>query len=177
MQYVAVMVWLLMVAGAAADQPGTGKRSPITEFFVEPVRVVWQSEQGVTDTQALLAPQSGQPLLESRLPPCVITTTRGSTGGVLLDFGREIQGHVRLSTPLTPGKEPVRARVRFGESASEAMADLGGQKNAGNDHAVRDQIVTLPWLGTQTIGPSGFRFVRIDAVDPDTVHLCMQDYL
>ena len=167
MQYVAVMVWLLMVAGAAADQPGTGKRSPITEFFVEPVRVVWQSEQGVSDTQILLAPQPGQPLLESRLPPCVITTTPGSTGGVLLDFGREIQGHVRLSTPLNPGKEPVRARVRFGESASEAMADLGGQKNAGNDHAVRDQMVTLPWLGTQTIGPSGFRFVRIDAIDPD----------
>ncbi len=44
MQYVAVMVWLLIVAGAAADQPGTGKRSPIMEFFVEPVRVVWQSE-------------------------------------------------------------------------------------------------------------------------------------
>jgi alpha-L-rhamnosidase len=61
----------------------------------------------------------------------------------------------------------VRVRVRFGESASEAMAELGGPQNAQNDHAIRDQIVTLPWLGKITLGPSGFRFVRIDAVDPD----------
>ena len=152
---------------ALAEQPGTGKRSPITNFYLDPVRVVWQSERGVSDTKTLLAPHPGQPVLEAPLPPCLIETTPGSTGGVLLDFGREIQGHVQLLTPMAPGKEPVRARIRLGESASEAMAELGGKKNAGNDHAVRDQIVTLPWLGTQTIGPSGFRFVRIDAVDPD----------
>ena len=46
------------------------------------------------------------------------------------------------------------------------MAELGGTQNAQNDHAIRDQIVTLPWLGKITVGPSGFRFVRIDAVDP-----------
>ena len=156
-----------LAAAATAEQPGAARRSPITEFSIDPVRVVWQSERGVSDTNTLLAPHAGQPVLESPLPPCQIETTAGSTGGLLLDFGREIQGHVQLFTPLTPGKEPVRARIRLGESASEAMADLGGTKNAGNDHAVRDQVVTLPWLGTQTIGPSGFRFVRIDAVDPD----------
>ena len=156
-----------LAAVATADQPGPAKRSPIAEFYVDPVRVVWQSERGVSDTKTLLAPHPGQPVLEAPLPPCLIETTPGSTGGLLLDFGREIQGHVQLFTPLTPGKEPVRARIRLGESASEAMADLGGKRNAGNDHAVRDQVVTLPWLGTQTIGPSGFRFVRIDAVDPD----------
>ena len=42
----------------------------------------------------------------------------------------------------------------------------GGAQNAQNDHAIRDQIITLPWLGKITVGPSGFRFVRIDAVDP-----------
>ena len=162
---------VLAVAGLAvfaeAEPPGGARRSPITEFDVDPVRVVWQSERGVTDSNTLLTPQPGQPVLESPRPPCLIETTPGSTGGLLLDFGREIQGHVQLFTPLTPGKEPVRARIRLGESASEAMAELGGKRNAGNDHAVRDQIVTLPWLGTQTIGPGGFRFVRIDAVDPD----------
>ena len=160
--------WLAAVATvAAAAPPAAGTRSPITEFSIDPVRVVWQSDHGVTDTKTLLAPHAGQPVLEAPLPPCLIETTPGSTGGVLLDFGREIQGHVQLFTPLTPGKEPVRARIRLGESASEAMAELGGRTNAGNDHAVRDQVVTLPWLGTQTIGPSGFRFVRIDAVDPE----------
>lgn len=46
------------------------------------------------------------------------------------------------------------------------MAELGGQQNAQNDHALRDQTVELPWLGKKTVGPSGFRFVRLDAVDP-----------
>ena len=57
-------------------------------------------------------------------------------------------------------------RVRFGESVSEAMAELGGKQNAQNDHAMRDQAVTLPWLGKKMVGPSGFRFVRIDNADP-----------
>jgi hypothetical protein len=46
------------------------------------------------------------------------------------------------------------------------MAELGGAANAQNDHALRDQTVRLPWLGKTTVGPSGFRFVRIDNVDP-----------
>ncbi|MFM7184352.1 MAG: family 78 glycoside hydrolase catalytic domain [Planctomycetota bacterium] len=155
-----------MTMTAVAEQPGAAQRSPIAEFYVDPVRVVWQSERGVSEAKTLLEAHPGQPVLEQPLPPCVIETMPGATGGILLDFGREIQGHVQLFTPMAEGKEPVRARVRFGESASEAMADLGGKQNAGNDHAVRDQVVTLPWLGTQTVGPSGFRFVRIDAVDP-----------
>ncbi|MFM9024319.1 MAG: alpha-L-rhamnosidase C-terminal domain-containing protein [Planctomycetaceae bacterium] len=154
---------LASVAGAV--EPVPGKRSPITEFYVDPVRVVWQSDRSVSDAKTLLAPHHGQPVLDESLPPCLLDTTPDSTGGVLLDFGREIQGHVQLLTPHAPDKQPVRARIRLGESASEAMAELGGETNAGNDHAVRDQVVTLPWLGTQTIGPSGFRFVRIDAVD------------
>ncbi|MFM8413918.1 MAG: family 78 glycoside hydrolase catalytic domain, partial [Planctomycetota bacterium] len=161
-----VILPLALAAGALADQPIVGTRSPITEFRIDPVRIVWQSDRGVGDARTLLAPQPGQTVLEAPLPPCVIETTADSTGGLLLDFGREIQGHVELFTPLAPDKEPVRARIRFGESASEAMAELGGKRNAGNDHAVRDQIVTLPWLGSQKVGPSGFRFVRIDAVDP-----------
>jgi alpha-L-rhamnosidase len=59
-----------------------------------------------------------------------------------------------------------QVRVRFGESVSEAMAELGGEQNAQNDHAIRDQTVTLPWLGKKMVGPSGFRFVRIDNADP-----------
>ncbi len=171
---VAAISWTALFTVAAAEQPDAAQKSLVADFYLDPVRIVWQSEQGVSDTKTLLTPHAGQPLLEAPLPPCRIESTPGSTGGVLLDFGREIQGHVQLLTPLTPGKEPVRARIRLGESASEAMADLGGKKNAGNDHAVRDQVVTLPWLGTQTIGPSGFRFVRIDAVDPDRPVLLTQ---
>jgi hypothetical protein len=60
---------------------------------------------------------------------------------------------------------PARLRVRFGESVSEAMSELGGEKNATNDHAVRDQSVLVPWLGTLELGNTGFRFVRVDLLD------------
>jgi hypothetical protein len=45
------------------------------------------------------------------------------------------------------------------------MAEIG-ERGAQNDHALRDQTVKLPWLGKTTIGPSGFRFARIDNADP-----------
>ena len=57
---------------------------------------------------------------------------------------------------------PVRLRVCFGESASEAMSELGGPNNATNDHAVRDQTSFVPFWGTHKIGNTGFRFVRIE---------------
>ena len=160
----------VLLAVAAAQGRGLAAepamRSPITEFRIAPTRIVWRSPAGVAHADTLLAVQAGQPVLQAPLPPCTLTGPAGGTAGVLLDFGREIQGHVELFTPLAADKDPVRVRVRFGESVSEAMADLG-ERNAGNDHAVRDEVVTLPWLGTKTVGPSGFRFVRIDAVDPE----------
>lgn len=83
--------------------------------------------------------------------------TSGATGGgVLLDFGSELTGNIEIFTPVTKDKKPQLVRVRFGESIAEAMAELGGEPNAQNDHAVRDQVVRLPWLGKTTIGPSGF---------------------
>ncbi|MDZ4756150.1 MAG: alpha-L-rhamnosidase C-terminal domain-containing protein [Phycisphaerae bacterium] len=88
-------------------------------------------------------------------------------GAILLDFGREIHGGVRLVTGMWESKRPVRARIRFGESVSEAMSDAGGESGATNDHAIRDDSHLLPWLGTIEIGSTGFRFVRIDMAEPD----------
>lgn len=45
------------------------------------------------------------------------------------------------------------------------MANLG-ERGAQNDHALRDQVVKIPWLRKTTIGPGGFRFMRIDNADP-----------
>ena len=59
----------------------------------------------------------------------------------------------------------MRVRVRFGESVGEAMSELG-EKGSGNDHAIRDSEILLPWMGTREIGDTGFRFVRIDLVKP-----------
>jgi len=146
-----------------------GERSPLSTFYVAPTRLVWQSEAGVQHADSLLAPHPGQAALQEARPPCVLTGRPEAPAGVLLDFGRELQGYVELFTPMTADDQAKlrRVRVRFGESVSEAMAEPGGRQNAGNDHAVRDQVVTLPWLGKKMVGPSGFRFVRVDNADPE----------
>lgn len=157
-------------AGSAAPpQP-----SPLTAWFMAPTRVVWTSAAGAVQTASLLAPKPGQALLKDAQPPCVLApAAKGKPGGgVLLDFGTELTGNVEIITPMVKDKAPPLVRIRFGESVAEAMAELGGEPNAQNDHALRDQTVRLPWLGKTTVGPSGFRFVRIDNVDPQhPVHL------
>jgi len=150
-------------AVAVAAEP-----SPLRSYYLPVTRVVWQSGVGVTHAEALVGRQPGQALLVRPSDPCVLApvVNGGPGGGVLLDFGSELAGHVEIITARTKDKAPPQVRIRLGESVAEAMADLGGATNAQNDHALRDQIVRLPWLGKTTIGPSGFRFVRIDNVDP-----------
>ncbi len=80
-------------------------------------------------------------------------------GHVTLDFGKEMRGGVKIYT-LVGGK----VRLRFGESLSETAAELGGEKNATNDHAVRDMTVFLPAYSGEKYGGTGFRFLRIDAL-------------
>ena len=163
---------LLIALPAAPTQgvpPGleAAERSPISTFFIAPTRVVWQSDGGVKNADSLVKSHAGQAVLKEPQPPCVLTAVSNSSAGVLLDFGRELHGYVELITPMTGEQTKFRhLRVRFGESVSEAMAELGGKQNAQNDHAIRDQTVTLPWLGKKMVGPSGFRFVRLDNADP-----------
>ena len=177
-QILGAALWLVALATAASARapelpPGipsgvsrSAEASPLRSWFLPPVRIVWQSESGVRNADSLLQPKPGQAVLKEPAPPCKLIATTNQTGGILLDFGVEVQGYIELFTPMTDDHTPVPVRIRFGESASEAMAEIGGKQNAQNDHAVRDQTVVLPWLGKKTVGPSGFRFVRIDAVDP-----------
>ena len=136
-------------------------KAGLSTFFVSPVRVVWTSTAGVKNATGLLAPAVGQALLSQVQEPLVLRAGR-RPGGVVLDFGTEIAGSIEVFTPMTDPKATSSIRVRFGESVSEVMADIP-DRGAQNDHALRDQLVSLPWLGRATIGQSGFRFVRIDA--------------
>ena len=77
-------------------------------------------------------------------------------GTVILDFGVELNGGVRIVT----GKNEVkttRLHIRFGESVSEAM----GTPN--NDHAMHETTIDLAPMGMNEIGNTGFRFVRLEA--------------
>lgn len=87
-------------------------------------------------------------------------------GSIILDFGKEYSGGIRIITyKATDGQVFfTRARVRFGESLSECCSELG-EKNSGNHHSVRDSEVVIPNLSDQRIGSSAFRFVRIDNLE------------
>lgn len=157
-------VTVAAVLPCAALPPGLAPRaekSALSMFVVQPERIVWTSPDGVTNSGNLLKPHSGQAVLIEPVPP--MTLKPGASA--VIDFGMEITGSVELFTSMTKGKEMPSVRVRFGESVAETMVELG-DRGAQNDHALRDQAVKLPWLGKTTIGPSGFRFVRIDNADP-----------
>jgi hypothetical protein len=164
------IIALLSIVGSFASTfaqgiPKHAEKSELATFFLPPTRIVWASENGVKNADTLLKPAPGQTTLNDPHPPTTLTAGEDS-GAIVLDFGTEISGYLEL---FSPGGEkiPRRARIRFGESVAETMADLG-ERGAQNDHALRDQIVELPWLGKKIVGPSGFRFVRIDAVDIDS---------
>ena len=134
--------------------------------FLTPKRILWKTE-GVDGEDCLLTPKEKQ--IHFNVPKLMRMKTGadGSPAAVLIDFGVEFHGYIKIFiSSVNPQR--VRLRVRFGESAEEAMAELGGAKNATNDHIDRDQIIDVGFLSMPEIGPSGFRFVRIDLLDPNT---------
>lgn len=152
---------------AETDMQQRTKSDPRVRKYVLPKRVVWHTDaNSVEKPETLLKDLSGQVTLKAS-NPCVLRTKK-TDAGILVDFGAELHGGVQIMVWHTKDKKPVRLRVRFGESVSEAMADLAGDRNATNDHAIRDQSILVPWLGTAEIGNTGFRFVRIDLADEDS---------
>lgn len=141
-----------------------------TRTYLPPTRIVWQNDTSgkyITGTNNLLHLGNGQTdLANNHL--CILRSTANTQPAILLDFGRELQGGIQFVTGMPASHKPVTIRVRFGESVSEAMCDIDGKNGATNDHAMRDYTLQLPWLGVTEIGNTGFRFVRIDLLQPDT---------
>ena len=140
-----------------------------TRAYLSPRRIVWQSDrtgQYIRDAGNLLKQGIGQAdLVHQNF--AVFLSKDEQKPGIVLDFGKEIQGGIQLVTDQPADHTPIRLRIRFGESVSECMSDIDTISGATNDHAMRDFTVQVPWLGTLQVGSSGFRFVRIDLVDAD----------
>ena len=136
---------------------------PRVRRFITPARILWKTE-GVSGEDCLLKPAPKQ--THFNVPAEMTMHSADAPASVLIDFGVEFHGYVKL---FIHNVDPVRVnlRIRFGESAEEAMAELGGKKNATNDHIDRDQVINIGFLSMPEIGPSGFRFVRIDLLDPN----------
>lgn len=141
-----------------------------TRIYLSPQRIVWQSDQSgkyISNAKNLLKPGNGQAELVNK----DLVTLRSDAKvkpAILLDFGKELHGGLQLVTGMMKENKPVKVRIRLGESASEAMAEIDTIKGATNDHAIRDFVVGLPWLGASELGNTGFRFVRIDLLEENT---------
>ncbi len=139
--------------------------------YIYPQRIVWQSENTpeakITGAEKLISSIKKQITLNESSSCTLIN--KGKAPGILLDFGKELQGGVQIMIGRMKSQKPVKLHVRFGESASEAMSEIGDGHNATNDHSDRDQVFFAPWLGTIEIGDTGFRFVRIDLLDENRI--------
>ena len=85
-------------------------------------------------------------------------------GYVLLDFGEEYSGGIKLVIEDCCGESNCRIGISFGESAMEAMSEIG-DKNSCNDHAIRSTELVAPWMGQIEYGNTGFRFARIKNIN------------
>lgn len=137
--------------------------------YLTATRIVWQSDRSgksIVDAENLLRPGTGQADLVHK-NFCKLISKDGEKPGLVLDFGKEIQGGLQLVTDQPADHRPIKVRLRFGESVSETMSEIDTISGATNDHAMRDFVIEVPWLGVMQVGNTGFRFVRIDLVDAD----------
>ncbi len=169
---------IMMVASAHAQLPPVFSKERAYEAdstatirrYLSPVKILWKTENAdtnIVNEKRLLLKGNGQADLSNN-NMCILKSTTDVHPALLLDFGKELQGGLQIVTGMFKSGKPVALRIRFGESASEAMSDVEPVHNATNDHAMRDMIVKVPWLGKLEIGNTGFRFVRIDLVDDNT---------
>lgn len=80
---------------------------------------------------------------------------------ILIDFGKEIHGRLRILTYTTDGTSVPELRITYGESVSEALSIIG-KKGATNDHSVRDTVFSFPDYSDMSLNESGFRFAKIE---------------
>jgi alpha-L-rhamnosidase len=155
----------------SSERVAQSRNEETVRRYLSPVRILWQTDNAegqIKNVATLLKKGTGQADLSGK-NLCILSSKGKGKPGILLDYGKELHGGLQFVTDQSRGGKPIRIRVRFGESAAEAMSDIADTAtNATNDHAMRDMILSVPWLGKLEIGNTGFRFVRIDLVDENT---------
>ncbi len=115
--------------------------------------------KGVTNAQNLKIKKLLQPSLRNDVEWRNQMVNVVGPATLILDFGKEMHGGVRIITSRGCTKSVIH--FRFGESLTEAMTPVG-EKGATNDHIARDFDALIMGLSDATYGRTGFRFVQID---------------
>lgn len=128
--------------------------------LITPVKIV--NSFNVENSSELL--EKKEPSVSFRTDICADFV--GKDSWILLDFGKELCGGVRIITRIADRDTDIR--ITLGESVSEACSSIG-VKNATNDHSPRDFSARIPFMSDLTFGLSGFRFVRIELLTDSRV--------
>jgi len=155
----AVLILIVLFCGSSGF-----RKDVIDRAFVTPVKIVLTSGS-VLSPEVLLAEGNGQSDVTDK-PACVLATSDADTASIILDYGKELHGGLKL---VMGGGRPKQVRIRFGESLSETCSEpvdtAWVMGHSTNDHAMRDITLTIPRDGSIELGNTGFRFVRIDLLD------------
>jgi len=131
---------LALLSGVLQPDTATGeiKRTP-----VQPARIVWMSDttgEFIKNPEILMKDFKGQVSVADN--SCTVMRSSGNhQAALLVDFGKELHGAIKISSGMRASSRPLRLRVRLGESVSEAMSDVApyhNPYNATNEHAMRD---------------------------------------
>nr|WP_198664881.1 alpha-L-rhamnosidase [Lewinella sp. IMCC34191] len=148
----------------------------LTRVFISPVRVMWDSDDTDTliqNTGVLLEPGISQSSMSRQTRFCRMRTLENDTASILLDYGKELHGGLQLVMGSSSRREPSLVRIRFGESVGEANSETYNSDwlmgYSTDDHAKRDIVMEIPRDGLIEVGNTGFRFVRIDLLQPGTL--------
>jgi len=153
---------------------GKTQTDELTRTFISPQRIVWKQHL-VENEQVLLQAGNSQARM-GRTGMCKITCSGTDTASLILDYGKELHGGLQLVMGSSSRREPSLVRIRFGESVGEVNSrTLNSEWRVGystDDHAKRDIVMEIPRDGLIEIGNTGFRFIRIDLLQPETtVHI------
>lgn len=132
--------------------------------YIAPVGIVMS--YGAENEQNLIGALATQMTLT---PPAGCTLVRG--GYVLLDFGREFSGGLKiLVSKVESSTKNATLFIRYGESVTEALTPVG-KSGATNDHATREFSLDVSFLSSNETGESGLRFAYVSLIDGDAVEI------
>ena len=136
---------------------------------VFPTRIV-KVQGNVTNPDVLLRERMPIPSLKEQ-SYATLEKTGEENPYVLLDFGRELHGSLRIIVAgLSKGDKTLAVHLTFGESVSEALSTVG-KSSATNDHSPRDFDAIVSNLSAVDYGMTGFRFVRIELTQTGKLNL------
>ena len=126
--------------------------------YITPEKIV-KTEGNISNAEILTEDFEKQNFFKAR----GLCTVKGK-GYIILDFGKEIYGTLRIKTNrFFDEKQGNNFRIRFGESLTETCCEID-EKGATNDHSTRDMEIYMSSNSDMEWGSTGFRFVRIDFI-------------